>query len=553
MRTVSRLRFLCVLTCVWASAVGGLLAEGDPHPADGDLVLPMPDGSSMVFRPVLVGGASFWGGEERIIQLGDAGGGMFEGLQRVQVSGSFPTPDGQNWLYYLGKYEVTKGHYAAVMGIDSLVANSGDPADRQLQTLSGDALARALSRPLAGLGWAAMESFIHAYNRWLFDPTEPARMEALPRLAGVPGQVRLPTEVEWEYAARGGRVALDAGTFGDPIPVPQQALNGHAWHRGNAKAKVRPVGLREPNPLGLYDMLGNVQEITAQRFLPEMWQGKPGGLVARGGSVLTAPKALRSSARAEVGIYRWDSDRGRMEEQRSLTTGMRLAIGSDVVVSPDQWNALQASYDAYKDSVRADTPVGMTLAHPVAQGVTAMGLAHASLEEVMSRNEALREELGSIKRHIEAAERKLDLAQQEGARSLARDALRNAATAGVFLSGVSRLETRLEELKQLIDALGDGHELDDQLRLVKEKSDAQRQNATEQLRAYGERVAELGEYGESYVDRAVDDLGRRELAAAERLAITLLGSHVRQYRVTRRVSQEDWDNDFQRQFGYKAQ
>jgi len=61
-----------------------------------------------------VPGEGFWGDPQRIVQVGDGEGGIFEGLQRLQVSGSFPQEKGRS--YYLAKYEVSRGQFVAVMG-----------------------------------------------------------------------------------------------------------------------------------------------------------------------------------------------------------------------------------------------------------------------------------------------------------------------------------------------------------------------------------------------------------------------------------------------------
>ncbi len=63
--------------------------------------------------------------------------------------------------------------------------------------------------------------------------------------------VRLPTEAEWEYAARAGRTAEEMAAL-DLEPI--------AWHYENANFKTNPVGRKKANPWGLYDMLGNVAE-----------------------------------------------------------------------------------------------------------------------------------------------------------------------------------------------------------------------------------------------------------------------------------------------------
>jgi formylglycine-generating enzyme required for sulfatase activity len=107
---------------------------------------------------------------------------------------------------------------------------------------------------------------------------------------------RLPTEAEWEYAARAGTTEVLYGPADDI-----------AWHRGNSLSRVHPVGEKLPNPFGLYDMLGNVLEwvndwYDEDYYKRSPWQDPSGPAsgqtrVLRGASWDTFPAAVRVSRR----------------------------------------------------------------------------------------------------------------------------------------------------------------------------------------------------------------------------------------------------------------
>ena len=133
---------------------------------------------------------------------------------------------------YLGKYEVTQAEWQAVMG--------NNPS-----RFSGCG-----SCPVERVSWEDVQAFIGRLNgMW----------------GG--GRYRLPTEAEWEYAARAGTTRdtyegnLTEGSGNDAV------LSRIAWYDENSGSRTHPVGQKAPNPWGLHDMLGNVWEWVGD------WQG----------------------------------------------------------------------------------------------------------------------------------------------------------------------------------------------------------------------------------------------------------------------------------------
>jgi hypothetical protein len=113
---------------------------------------------------------------------------------------------------------------------------------------------------------------------------------------------RLPTEAEWENAARAGTTT--AWSFGDD----KRVLGQYAWFAENSGFEPHPVAGREPNPWGLYDMHGNAREWVAGWYEP--YTGGPqkdlvgpearGWRVLRGGAFNDSPRVLRSAYRSGI-------------------------------------------------------------------------------------------------------------------------------------------------------------------------------------------------------------------------------------------------------------
>jgi len=517
----------------------------NPKPAEGDLILPMPGDAEMVFRRVPVPGHGFWGDQSRIIQIGDAAGGIFEGLQRTQISGSFPTGEGNVWELILAKYELTCGQYVAVMGMEALLAASGDPEVQKLPTLEGRSRRDALMRPLTYISHGDVLEFIRRYNQWLFDSVHPERIAAMPRVDGAPGFTRLPAEDEWEYCARGGLKAKDGGTFDNALPFPVAQANEYAWHLGNAKNQLRPVGLRKPDDLGFHDLFGNAQEMTSGLFRPEIWQGKPGGVAVRGGSVSTPPADLRSALRAELDAYAWNADEKKVEERRSFNSGVRLAIGANVVVTTAQRAEIEKEYEAYRADLRRTMPVGRTLDNLVAQASVQLGSVDPILARLIQDNADLREPLTAVQATLDKAKERLQLAQRESARSLAQDAARNGVNLSVYLSRLKRLEATLKTAKELA-AVSSRYQ--EQVAAV-EKSVRELENALQgQLQGYRDKIGSLGEYETVYLEYAFEQLGAKEMTTRERVVMELLKLHVQDFAEKRRADFEIWLEAFRTRF-----
>lgn len=146
--------------------------------------------------------------------------------------------------YAIGKYEVTQALWKAVMG--------NNPSNWQ-----GDNL------PVEQVSWNDCQTFISKLN-------------------AITGKnFRLPTEAEWEFAARGGKKSKGYKYSGS------NDLDEVAWYANNSGSKTHPVGTKKPNELGIYDMSGNVWEWCGDWFgdYISSFQTNPTGPSSRSGRV----------------------------------------------------------------------------------------------------------------------------------------------------------------------------------------------------------------------------------------------------------------------------
>lgn len=134
--------------------------------------------------------------------------------------------------FMICRYEVTQAEWEAVMGSNPSYIKGSD-------------------RPVECVSWKDCQKFIKKLN------------------AASGYRFRLPTEAEWEYAARGGRSSRGYKYAGG------NDIGSVAWYRDNSNSKTHNVGTKLPNELGIYDMSGNVKEWCSDWYGYKYYSSSP--------------------------------------------------------------------------------------------------------------------------------------------------------------------------------------------------------------------------------------------------------------------------------------
>ncbi|WP_061507871.1 SUMF1/EgtB/PvdO family nonheme iron enzyme [Acetobacter malorum] len=295
----------------------------DTHPAAEDLTLPMPCGGAMVFRPVDVPAGS---GEldDTAITIGrkDSQDGYNQFLRTAWLGAPFTVPSHKDLQrYYIGKYDVTRNQYNAMMSGQCTAATA---AGRLPQTQ---------------ISFKDAQDFAANWTVWLLKNAR----DKLPQRQKKPGFIRLPTDAEWSYAARGGMKVSPSDFLAQTWPMSEGAEQYIA--AGPDVGGVQPVGSLKPNPLGLYDMLGNVDQMLQESYSLNRvgrLQGLNGGILTRGGNYLANPDELSTSLRGEVPPY----NPATADMTKLPTLGFRVVIGAEALGSLEATQQAQAAFDA---------------------------------------------------------------------------------------------------------------------------------------------------------------------------------------------------------------
>ena len=265
------LTFAAILVCLCAST--HLFAQSNSREQMADTTIKV---KNIEFKMVFVKGGDF-------IQ------GAGQRVGKVSKNGENPSHKVVLGSYFIGQTEVTQGLWKAVMGEEPTLWGGWEKHGR------GD------DYPVYHVRWNDVQQFIAKLNE----------------LTGL--SFRLPTEAEWEFAARGGVARSHARFAGG------NALDKVAWNHRNGEGHTHPVAQKMPNALGLYDMSGNVWEWCADWYsnynvdAQVNPQGPAAGetKVVRGGSWDSAPACCSV-------FFRDDNVPGQMFD----CLGFRLALSA---------------------------------------------------------------------------------------------------------------------------------------------------------------------------------------------------------------------------------
>jgi len=208
--------------------------------------------------------------------------------------------------YYVGETQITQVLWMTIMGTS---------IRDELEKGGGDYLGEGDDYPMYAISWYDCQEFISKLNQQ----------------TGL--QFSMPTEAEWEYAARGGQLSRGYQYAGS------DNLDEVAWHTGNSKkigdkVAVSPVKLKKPNELGLYDMTGNIWEWCLDREYLYTPDPQTNPLFSRAGNQLAI---IRGGS-----TYGWGNDSYYVyyrfpynASTKRTRVGLRLVLHDTVPVSPE--------------------------------------------------------------------------------------------------------------------------------------------------------------------------------------------------------------------------